>query len=267
MLRMALRTLLACLLATSILFLLQGCKTDPKNSLIAEWYQSTETFSLWETAAENMVLRLYPKGVYTQYGTGSYSFGRWRYNEKGAYLHLHQETGTLKEADEYLKIELLQARQLTAGLFFQMPFYSNQQRTLYHFKRQANDSEEDPYSPEANQWRKPPTAPETNAAIKKRVVAYLHFLHAMYQHAIDNDMETLSDSWYPTPIQMHYANGVRMAYSNELDNWNSCFYDSAQAVTGYQFISGGIYELHLKTGTNRFERNLDCVEQLLKGIQ
>ncbi len=250
-----------------LLLLLQSCKPDPQNKLIAEWYQTSETFVPWVTNTENMVLRLYTKGVYTQYGSYSYSFGRWRYNEKGAYMHLHQETGTSKEADQYLKIESLQYKQLTAGLFLQMPFYSNRQQELYHFKRQENDSKADPYSPEANEWRIQPAAPESSAAIKKRVVGYLHFLQAMYQHAIDNDMETLSDSWYATPIQMHYANGVRMAYSTELDNWNSCFYDSAQAVKGYQFISGGVYDLKLKKGVNRFERNLDCVEQLLKGLE
>jgi hypothetical protein len=258
------RTLLSFLLLLSCIFF-QACNKN--TGLIGEWYQTTETFQPWIVNTENMVLRLYPKGVYTQYGTNSYSFGKWRINEKGGYIHLHQDAGTFEEEDEYLKIEMLQARRLTTAAFYAMPFYSNQQQNLYRFKGLTNHSKADPYSPEMNGWRKQPQVPEAPANIKKRVVNYLHFVQAVYQHAIDNDLESINDYWYPSPLRMHYGNGVRMAYSNELDDWNRCFYDSAQAVKGYQIISGELYDVKLKTGVNHFERNLDCVDQILKRLE
>ena len=58
------------------------------------------------------------------------------------------------------------------------------------------------------------------------------FEKAWYRYAIQNEFETLSTGWYPNPMLMHYANGIRMAYSDELYDWNNCFYDSAQAVKG-----------------------------------
>ena len=266
MLRITLRKTVT---GTLLFFLLglQSCHTSPQNLLIAEWYFTDETFTSLSSPTEDMVLRLYPKGVYTRFGTFSYSVGKWRFNDKGNYIHLHQDTGTLQQKDVYYKIELLQARHLTVTQYSKMPFYTNEQTEICHLRRQKNDSESDPYNPATNVWRQPPTASETPAGIQKRVAAYLHFLQSMYHHAIDNDMETIDNRWYPTPIQMHYGNGVRMAYSTELDDWNRCFYDSAQAIKGYQFLSGQIYALHIKTDVNKFERNLDCVEQLLKGLK
>jgi hypothetical protein len=214
-----------------------------------------------------MLLRLYSKGVYTMYGAYNYAIGKWRINEKGGYVHLRQQEGTGTIKDEYLKVVFLPRRTMQAGLFYKMPFYDNRQQAILQFVGRSNHSTDDPYQPALQHWRLKPMQPETGAAIKKRVVAYLHFLKSMYRHAIDNELETISTDWYPTPLKMYFGNGVRMAYSTELDDWNGCFYDSAQAVKGYQFISGPLGDITLKSGNNKFERNLDCVLQLLAQLE
>jgi hypothetical protein len=247
--------------------LLCACKPKAKKGMLGEWYQSNNSGEQWLLGEDHMLVRLYPKGIYTRYGANSFSFGKWRINEKGQYIHLIQEQGNGLQKDEYLQFNMLQSRLMQANLFYSMSFHNGQQAGSIYLSGRDNKSKEDPYSIEANTWRLKPTAPESDSAIKRRTVGYLNFLETMYQHALDNEMQTLSNLWYPQPLQMYFGNGVRMAYSNELYSWNECFYDSAQAVKGYQVISGEFYNIHLKAVDNKFERNLDCVQQLLKHLE
>lgn len=248
------------------MLLLAGCKPAPPKGMICEWYLSDEKGEKWLTNQQLMVLRLYPKGLYTYFGSGNYSFGQWRINEKGSYLHLTQEKGNM-EKDLYLHMNKKEPGLIQTDIYGAMPFYANQRMAAFFLKGKDNRSQTDPYSSSANLWRIKPAAPESDAAIKKRVMDYLRFLEAMYQHGIDNEMDALNMYWYPMPLQMYFGNGVRMAYSNELDDWNECFYDSAQAVKGYQVISGAFYDVKLKSGVNKFERNLDFIKQLLKQLE
>ncbi|MCU0322180.1 MAG: hypothetical protein MUE72_07170 [Chitinophagaceae bacterium] len=59
----------------------------------------------------------------------------------------------------------------------------------------------------------------------------------------------------------------RMAYSNELNDWNRCFFNEEQAVEGYKVFSGVIYKVKLHHKESVAERNLDMVNQLLEVIE
>jgi len=200
----------------AVLVIFTGCDAGKKKALIGEWYINPyhEQFLL-EAANEHAVLRLYPKGVFTQYGDSGYCTGTWKRNPKGNYLHLTRKSGTLPMTEEFLKIEMLQSDEMTAGVFFDPSFRIADKQMVIQLKRRTNTSDEDPYAPELQTWRMKPEKPESEMAIRKRVEGYLHFLHSMYKHAVDNKTEIINN-WYPSPLRMDYGGGVRMAYSNEI---------------------------------------------------
>ena len=250
-----------------LLLVLQSCHTGTQNPLIAEWYFTEETFTSLSSPTEDKVLRLYPKGVYTQFGSFGYSAGKWRYNDKGKYIYLHPDADASGKSDIYYSLALLEDKHLKAVMHYKTLNNPDIEPNLCYLRSLRNKSSYDPYSPEMNTWRRPPAKPETEAAIRQRTIDYLRFLKAVYKHALDNDIETLDEDWYPAPILLRYSNKVRMAYSTELSDWNQCFYNYDQAVKGYQLISGQVYDLHIKASSNKFERNLDCVGQILAGLE
>ncbi|HMP92354.1 MAG TPA: hypothetical protein PKD90_05750, partial [Phnomibacter sp.] len=137
----------------------------------------------------------------------------------------------------------------------------------YTFTGYPATEDTDPFSPEANRWRIPPAQPESLEDIRQRVLDFLVFQRNWYAFVLQHKMDPILINWYPNPMLMHYANGVRMAYADELDSWNRCFYDSTAAVRGYQFIGGGLREVTIKKTDNKVERNLDCLKQMIDAIR
>ena len=129
----------------------------------------------------------------------------------------------------------------------------------------TNISKQDPFKKQMHSWRNRPAQQENDVQIKQRVVAYLQFLLALYQHAKDNQLENPGGTWYPQPIKF-YSNKVSMAYENELADWYSCFYSKEDAVKGYQLISGALMRAKIK-GEDDLSRNINCLEQLLEVVQ
>lgn len=257
--------ILSALCLISILFF-SSCGTN--NWRYSEWYVMDTRYPLADLEGRNdeYLLRIYPNGRYTQFGIHGHNEGKWNMDEAKKQLHLSPTNGSLQHMDSYYILDKTLNMEVTARLF-RKPYANdaNVEKTVF-FKCRINKSKHDPYAATMQTWRQQPTTPETDGQIRQRVLRYLDFLTEMYQHAIDNDLKELSGSWYPQPILMHYGNGVRMAYSNELDEWNKCFYDSAQAVKGYQVLSGAMYKTKLGSFDSKFERNLDFVQQLKKAI-
>jgi len=250
--------------------MLAGCRIDPEKELKKEWYVTAYHTPLANIGGKGPtnVFRFYGDGKYSQFGKDNYSFGRWRFNKPQRIIHLQPEEGKLEILDSYYYITTMQATIMELVLYRNIPVKKGTEELYFTLEALANkNSKYDPYHPEMHRWRHKPEKPETDEQIKGRAINYLTFLKTLYQHAIDNDFSSLMNDWYPHPLRMHYGNGVRMAYSDELDDWNDCFYDSAQAVKGYQCISGTFQNIKLKSTKNKLERNLDVVEQLLSQMK
>lgn len=255
------------LLTILAFFLATSCHpVKVKDKLSKEWYVVGYKMPLTQessSAPPTYVFRLYPNGSYTQLGRVGFTEGRWHFLEKQQLLLLTPASGSSEVLEAYLTVNFLGSNKLSSDLYRNLPLIKGHEETQFRFEGLTNKSDADPYTPRANEWRKQPKREETDLELKKRVKGYLLFLKTVFQHAIDNKTETIQTDWYPQPIRMFYSNGVRMAYSDELDDWNRCFYDSAQAVKGYQLISGPLMNVTLNHKESKFERNLDCVNQLI----
>ncbi|MES2776065.1 MAG: hypothetical protein V4722_17950 [Bacteroidota bacterium] len=250
---------------------LTGCRLDPEKELQQEWYVTDYHTPLADgtTSSPVNVLKLYKNGKYSQFGNYSnFSFGIWRYDKDKHIFRLHPLQTKQDILDSYYYINEMKPGFMQVSLFRNLPMKPGTEELFFSLEAAATGkSSFDPYKPEMHTWRQKPRRSETDLQISERVKAYLIFVKTMYQHAIDHKFQSIAMNWYPHPLRMHYGNGVRMAYSDELDDWNSCFYDSVQAVKGYQCISGPFQKVKITPGKSKAERNLDIVEQLLRQMK
>ncbi len=258
-----------------ILFSISLCIISCNNSiqlnekdLIKEWHVRSSTSPIGNRDVNTIsVLRLYSKNRYNQFGQNGHSYGIWDYNNTTKVLHLQPTNGQLEYWQSYYKIIKHKSNALELKLFRNEEMKPGTEEL--NFKLEGITSKykgNDPFNAIFHKWRKKPLEPETKEQIKARVLDYLNFLKSVYEHAKANKFETIKMDWYPNPIQMYYSNGVRMANTEELIDWNKCFFDEEQAIEGYKIISGPFQNIELPTTNNKLERNLDVIEQLLKQI-
>ena len=211
------------------------------------------------------VLRFFEDGTYMLLGNGGYENGLFFHSEKNKTIALQPNTSTLEKLPSYLSYKK-EGSKITALMYRNQTLEPGTEEFTATLEGFGIPGPKDPFSPASHTWQQRSTTSETLPAIKKRVLNYLEFLKALYQYLLDNKVSSISTNWFAQPMLMNYANGVRMAYADELDKWNKCFYDSAQAVKGYQFLSGALSRITLSKTENRFERNLDCVQQMIAVI-
>jgi hypothetical protein len=238
-------------------------------SLHRAWIsQKFVTASGMDLAGNNRIVRFYENGTYTMFGSLSrYDVGRWVQAQKANYMILHPKRGNLEWIDAYWQYQPVSRTEMKTFVYRNAAMRAGTEEGFYMMKGFAAKGSHDPFHPDMNQWRIPPDTTESMDEIRQRVLDFLLFQKAWYEFARDNDLEMLPTGWYPQPMQMHYANGVRMAYADELADWNTCFFDSVAAVRGYQYIGGALREVKLLATENRIERNLDCVNQMMEVLK
>jgi hypothetical protein len=236
---------------------------DPKN---CEWYVKP---AKEEPSGNNSLglyaLRFYPDGQYTLCADLLFEQGKWSFDAAKKILLLTPSEKTEELTERYLLDEKLDADNTQFSFFSSFPIDKSDPDEFIKVVAVTNLSKSDPYKKEMHQWRKAPAQAENDDQLKQRVLAYLQFLQAFYQHAADNNLEEPSGNWYPQPI-LFYSNKVRMAYENELSDWYTCFFTKEEAVKGYQLISGALRKVKIE-GEDDLSRNINCVEQLLKNLQ
>jgi hypothetical protein len=251
-----------------ILFVV-ACKNKDDDKFPKEWYK-VETVINDEDSSGNqsMVLRLYNDSTYTHYATNFYNFGRWKWSEKKSTVLLIPDQGNLGLQKRLLQIKILPEKQLFVQQINKTKYgfeVEKEGKTFFYVKPASVKG--DPLSFNNNTWRIKPSTAETPQQIKIRTVQYLHFLQKLYQHAIDAKMEVIPLTWYPTPLQLHFGNGARMAYSTELKDWNACFYNEEQATEGYKIIGRTMRKIAVHKKDTKAERNIDLIEQILKIVE
>lgn len=264
-----------CFLNSPFLYLLlsvvlvSSCNRNDRNTMLTknEWHIKNTVFPNASNTTENpyTLVKFYTNNRYIIWSGNSFTTGLWNWDGNKAIIILKPTYGEALIA--YWKIDDLSKTQLVANVYRAMTGDARKKEMTLIFLGNENRSDKDPYSVTANLWRKNPDKLETDAALKNRVKSYLQFLEMVYKHAVDNNETELDFSWYPQPLRMQYSNGVRMAYNDELDDWNKCFFDSAQSVQAYQLIGGLMYEIKVKKSDNLAKRNLDFVQQMIRQVK
>ncbi len=125
----------------------------------------------------------------------------------------------------------------------------------------------DPFSPAMQQWRLKPLQPETPDEIRTRTLLYLQFLLKFYSFVAENNLEQPDTDWFPNVINMESPGSIRLAYTTELKDWYSCFFNEEQAIEGYKIISGPFLNIKLKENADLNKRNVSVSEELINEIE
>lgn len=232
---------------------------DPKN---CEWYVKQDKQK--DDVANKLgmyALRFYSDGNYVLCAELLFEQGSWAFDHEKKLLVLKPSVVRDSLKERYLIDQSEPGSKTQFSFYSSYPVEKANPDERVNVQAVRNLSKADPFAAAMHGWRNKPTRQETAAQIKLRTKAYLQFLLALYQHTNDNHIENPGGNWYPKPVKF-YSNKVKMAYADELADWNHCFYNEAQAVEGYKLISGGLMRVKI-TGENDVERNIDCVKQLL----
>jgi hypothetical protein len=126
----------------------------------------------------------------------------------------------------------------------------------------------DPFHIANNKWRIAPKASETDEAIRQRVKEYLHFFILYYKDVIARRAAIVSFYGFPGCLKW-YAGGIYIEKDEAiLKDWESCFYNKAQAQKGLDMVSKLLDKKYTwPTGNeNWIKKNLVVLEQLYSNL-
>lgn len=245
-----------------------GCKITTKDLLHKEWYGSEWVKNGDSVFVQSVfVTRLYKDGTYSQYSYKGYMFGKWSWDKTTNEITIIPEKGSLSKNKMIYLINFKSTDEIQVRIKGEYDSKMLGAENEYPWKGNVNKSAIDPFSPAMNAWRIKPASKETTEELGKRTKQYLQFLSAYYQHTSDNKFKLLLNGWYPRPIFMHYGNGCRMAYNNELSDWYPCFYDTTQAVDAYKLIGGALRKTKIPKEDDKAKRNREVLNEMIKHIQ
>ncbi len=241
-----------------------GCNPNTKFSLNGDWFIVQEGYNDQDSSGyENMALNLKSDGSYAHFAANFYNYGKWKWDATTSRITLTPESGHPRNGTFVFELVKQEKEEVQVKRILQKGEVLVKRKKADKWFGNKNMVSESPFESKYNQWRVKPTNPETREQIRERTFQYIQFLKICFQYQVDNKIESLTHGWYPQPFQLHFINTARMAYSNELIDWNACFYNEEQAVEAYKLISGTMYKLKVHNKETIAERNLDLVVQLL----
>lgn len=126
--------------------------------------------------------------------------------------------------------------------------------------------EEDPFYKSNNGWRIKPNTSETDAELRKRIAAMLHFWVLYYDHSINAGLKVVNFAGLPTPYRW-YAGGIYLKKEKELlQNWFDCFYNRGQALKAYK-MAGDLLDVKYEWPKNEsswLKKNVYVLRQMEK---
>ncbi len=256
------------LLATIICF---GCNSkyqEVKKGLPAVLFKTDDFFNQFDSSGnDGLALRVYENGTYSQFGYNFFAYGNWVWNEEKKTIKLNPITS--KDSNFVQQFKVVRNKD---EHFLVKKIIVQQGKSLVERNENAAiglyvSTGKDPFAKSVNTWRIKPTKAETQQEIKLRTQKYLEFLLVYYEFVQENKLSFFTYGWYATPIRLHYGNGVRMAYENELVDWYSCFYNVDQATEAYKLLGGAMRKSRIKNIPSKVERNIDYVKQLIEGLK
>jgi len=214
----------------------------------------------------------------------NYRHGTWQYDEENQQLFLtpFNQKGTIRITIDSFNNKLLQFRIDSINFLKWKEFRNpvNSKDGWFTHNRQVifrlnSDNEEysnpgkDPYNLSTNSWRIKPIRPESTEEIKQRVKQHLLFYKLLFDDAYDKDKEYVIYNWFVSPI-LPANNGIALKnYSRIKQGWEGCFYDSSEAIEGFQVLRSA-FSRHLEFPDkieNKFKRGSIMIGQLLENIE
>lgn len=251
--------------------LLISCNQSPKElkkGLPLVILKAENAFKNFDSSGnEGLVIRFYENGTYSHFAYNFFAYGNWKWNEEKKKLTLTPTFSKDSLFDQQFKIEKKDVTSYSIKKVINQDGKTLIERNEHAAIGLSSVTAKDPFSKEINTWRIKPKKTETLKEIKTRTLSYLQFLVTYHEFIKENKIDIYVYSWYATPIQMHYGNGVRMAYSDELTDWYACFYAVEEANEAYKLLGGALRKSKLKNIENKAERNADYVRQLIEAIK
>lgn len=258
-------------LLSGILFLLLGCSSNSnqnqnaENPFDCEWYPVADSkLSSKENKLDVYVLRYYANNKYVLCADLQFETGTWQHDEQLNAVILKPDSKYNSSKTLYVRDVKTPEGKTVFSIFDENPSEA-EPAEIIEVQAVANKGVKDPYSSAFHEWRNKPDATESKEQIKKRVLQYLNFLEAFYEHAIENKLENPGGTWYAQPVKF-FNNKVSMAYADELVDWYNCFYNDEQGIEGYKLLSGALMKVKIE-GADDNSRNLNCVRQMIAFVQ
>lgn len=175
---------------------------------------------------------LFTDSTYLLNPRGPMTTGTWRVMKAGdnRMLILTDRTGYRL----YWKISELssQALRLSSTKESGNTFYFNLAADGQVHQNKLND----PFHPANNQWRIPPTAPESDSAIAARTKGIVKFYALFYRDNILRKKDKINFAGLPDIFDW-YSRGIGMPDWEDIRNsYVDCFYNKEQAEKGYQVL-------------------------------
>ncbi len=216
---------------------------------------------------ESLVIRFYENGTYSHFGYNFFAYGKWDWNENKKLVTLNPTTSKDSNYAQQFKIE----KKYDGSYAIKKMINQNGKTMMQRYESAAIGTDlsmdKDPFCKEMNTWRIKPIKPESKQEIKLRTLNYLQFLLAYYEFLEESHVNVYTYSWYATPIQMHYGNGARMAYNNELADWYSCFYNVDEANEAYKLIATAVRKSKIEDMPSIVERNKVYIKGLIDALK
>ena len=245
-----------------------GESNDIQNIIAQGWEMEDDLTDLMDAKDDGGLMMsfrsfyLCPDNTFVKNPRNSIQFGKWEYNDDKKTLRLRYEDGG---ADLY-KIRAIASDEL------KLTDEGMNSITILKYvstgMRQVN-KENDPFYAGNNRWRKKSSRPETDAAIRKRLLDCIHFFILYYKDAIAKDSKTVSFYGLPCCLKF-YGPGIFMQKKTKLDPaWIDCFYDEGQAIKAYDIMDKIIekkYTWPRGSEMNWVEKNAVVLEQMYNNL-
>lgn len=181
----------------------------------------------------------------------NYRHGSWRRDGNTLVLKVEPGQDSLELYIDTLKSTRLSLRTDSANFnkfgrmglpFYYIRLFDGRSSIRFSLRRETEnygDTTKDPYHRAHNWWRIKPLQPETPERIKQRVLNLVDFHMLMFEDAIQKRKKQVLYNWFSSPLVVA-NNGLGLQhYSKIREDWEDCFYDSAQARQGYELLSSG----------------------------
>ena len=155
----------------------------------------------------------------------------------------------------------------------QLELFYEPRQAIYSFDGYENgqfeSGLENPFSYSNNKWRLQPDAAESEMQITERLKNHFRFYETYFSWADKLDRTTINVNHVPSPLRL-YGNGFELIhYSQQPEEWQRCFYDTADVRKAYNQLYYLFYreDIDWKEKDGRFKMFADAFRQLQQKLK
>ena len=150
-----------------------------------------------------------------------------------------------------------------------VPFDKERIKLIWHFKKISPGSEASKlFKQDNNGWRQKPAQKQTGDEIKTKVIAMLRY-YGLYYKLVAKESIYFTSSRVALPFR-YYQHGVGLKVFEPDHQFASCFFDTGDALKGYEFIQKGFRKIEnddFPSGENYVAEYARYFDMLAKAIE